>query len=517
MKKKRSLQIGKSVTMLSVLLLVFVVLFLASGVNTNIKGRSLTVAASSSMCADSGGLCVASCPNGYTEDPSLSTECSTDIPHCGDGNCDFNEDCSSCSDCGTCDFFCSDGTLFGECSGDGSEGSLYCNDGELIADCTVGCPACDEAAGYHCDTTTGACSGGIINVSLRCNDGICSPEIGEDCSSCAIDCLPSGPSGQICCIGEFITPVCSSDAQCASGQTCLRPGTCTSYCQGGGGGSPIMSKTEIGGGGGNPTGLVVSDGLKCCVLDSVSTQETTTESESLPGEKVTLESGEIQYVVDLVSAIKRSLDDVETIAKIEIITDTTGKTDSFFLTIKEKTDYSVTLDLEGLVFAINKGERKQIDLDNDGIVDLYITIDDIQEGVDFTFEKYVMTPVENSERVVAGIQQDNAMSFDNKNFKKTLLVVIIVLAGAILVMIIRDNMPKGPKKKNDELEGILNKAKNNLNKGKFHAALASYSSFHDINIPKEFQQEVDKVIDGLNLYVKVNQAQIFSKKKVILS
>src|SRR3989338_2416576 len=132
MKKKRSLQIGKSVTMLSVLLLVFVVLFLAYGVNTNIKGRSLTVAASSSMCADSGGVCVASCPNGYTEDPSLSTECSTDIPHCGDGNCDFNEDCSSCSDCGTCDFFCSDGTLFGECSGDGSEGSLYCNDGELI-------------------------------------------------------------------------------------------------------------------------------------------------------------------------------------------------------------------------------------------------------------------------------------------------------------------------------------------------------------------------------------------------
>src|SRR3989338_2013617 len=124
MKKKRSLQIGKSVTMLSVLLLVFVVLFLASGVNTNIKGRSLTVAASSSMCADSGGLCVESCPDGYTEEPSLSEECSADIPYCGDGSCDLNEDCSICgADCGICTFSCEDGTAFGECNGDQS---LYC-------------------------------------------------------------------------------------------------------------------------------------------------------------------------------------------------------------------------------------------------------------------------------------------------------------------------------------------------------------------------------------------------------
>ena len=69
-------------------------------------------------------------------------------PICGDGTCDFDEDCSSCAaDCGEC------------------ASSSYCGDGTCDFD--------EDAAFCPEDCST-------------CGDGIC--DIYEDCSSCDLDC-----------------------------------------------------------------------------------------------------------------------------------------------------------------------------------------------------------------------------------------------------------------------------------------------------------------------------------------
>jgi hypothetical protein len=119
---------------------------------------------------------------------------------CGDGSCNGDETCSSCSvDCGGCPplAFCGDG---------------ICNNGEDYASCTQDCPyvpPCDStcyscgvnnACGEYCGDciTTPSCGDGSCNGAEAidscsvdcgtdyCGNGYCGST--EDCSICATDC-----------------------------------------------------------------------------------------------------------------------------------------------------------------------------------------------------------------------------------------------------------------------------------------------------------------------------------------
>ena len=512
--KKRKFRLGNTGLMLSFLLLILVFLYLATPLFDNgVKGRSLTLA-SSSLCSDAGGMCAESCPDDYVEEPSLTSECNADLPYCGNGYCDFDEDCSICeSDCGSCTFTCDDETPYDQCTPDLTK---YCDAGSLIDNCVAGCPTCPES--YECNPTTRTCQSIGPSPSGFCGDSICAED--EDCDLCPEDCLSAS---QICCSGTSITPTCTTGS-CPSGQTCNNPGSCSAYCQSSGGStgsSPMAAKTgeQI-----NPSTAAIAPIpstepiVKCCITAEPRRPTTITPEDEMEGERFESPEGEIRYVVDLTTTSIRTLDDVETQAVIEIITDTTGSVASYITTILEKTDNAVTLDIDGITVNINKGETKQIDLDNDGDIDLMITVRDITDTIDFTFEKKLAAPPEEDERVVAGIQRTEP-GFESKYFKKVLLVVIIILAGAILLLLLKENIPRGGKKKpSGDLDDILSKANADMRKGKFDSSLKSYSLIHSMSkkIPNktpELEKEISKVTNALNLYVKIAQAKTLAKSK----
>lgn len=208
-------------------------------------------------CAPGGYACPYGCKDGacLTQQPVGS--------YCGDGRCNGNENCSTCSsDCGTC------------------SSSSYCQDNEVSKRKTQPSPpytkgTCVDAQGSHvdyCDADGVAkdwyCTGGTWNgtkmidgycttggyvCSYGCQDGACilpvcgngNCETGESCSTCPADCAAVNCGGEYCgdgycytdhweyctncpedCTADCYKVVCG-DGACAGNETCSTcPGDC---------------------------------------------------------------------------------------------------------------------------------------------------------------------------------------------------------------------------------------------------------------------------------------------------
>jgi hypothetical protein len=102
--------------------------------------------------------------------------------YCGDGMCDFDEDCSSCSDCD-----CGSGgeAGFGGTDGAGGSDSGYCGDG--VCDYDEDCSSCSDCdCGSGGEAGFGGTDGAGGSGSSYCGDGSC--DFDEDCSFCSTDC-----------------------------------------------------------------------------------------------------------------------------------------------------------------------------------------------------------------------------------------------------------------------------------------------------------------------------------------
>jgi hypothetical protein len=116
---------------------------------------------------------------------------------CGDGVCNGDEDCTSCSaDCGQCD-------------PEPSCGDGRCNGAETCTTCSTDCGPCAPV----------------------CGDGNCDPN--ENCSSCPADCGPC-PVPTYCCqkIDGTCSTVTDCNAECLNdpsglGDSCFANGICT--------------------------------------------------------------------------------------------------------------------------------------------------------------------------------------------------------------------------------------------------------------------------------------------------
>ncbi len=116
--------------------------------------------------------------NDFNYTPKGEGEEAENLNVCGDGKCDINEDCSSCSkDCGSCPAYCGDGK---------------CNPNENCNSCSKDCGACAPAQPYcgdgtcSSDESCSSCSKDCGVCQSYCGDGTC--DTGEDCSSCSKDC-----------------------------------------------------------------------------------------------------------------------------------------------------------------------------------------------------------------------------------------------------------------------------------------------------------------------------------------
>ena len=161
--------------------------------------------------------------------------CTVVQPTCGDGVAEGNEVCDGAD-------------LRGEtCSSQGcTGGSLLCNatcDGFDTSLCN-GCPVCDNdgvcEVGEDCISCANDCISGSTS-GASCGNGICEAGNGEDCLSCAADCngrQGGKPSNRFCCgDGDGQNPILCSDGD---GSVCNSGGfSCTdvpvvggSYCCG---------------------------------------------------------------------------------------------------------------------------------------------------------------------------------------------------------------------------------------------------------------------------------------------
>ena len=114
---------------------------------------------------------------------------------CGDGSCDWNEDCSSCpDDCGPCQW-----------CGDGS-----CNNGEDCSSCESDCGACPPS-GPSC----GELGGDGCSQSGQCPPGYDSLGTTYDCNPCCKQQPPPPPPGPSC--GDLGGNHCSQSGSCPSG------------------------------------------------------------------------------------------------------------------------------------------------------------------------------------------------------------------------------------------------------------------------------------------------------------
>jgi hypothetical protein len=123
-------------------------------------------------------------------------------PTCGDGNCDADEDCSTCkADCGPC-------------GGSGSccqeQATPGCDDAQIQeCVCAQDSYCCSTKWDKWCvqeveDYGCGSCEAGPV-----CGDGNCDP--GEDCKGCEDDCGPCGGATGSCCEAHD-TPGCKDPA-----------------------------------------------------------------------------------------------------------------------------------------------------------------------------------------------------------------------------------------------------------------------------------------------------------------
>jgi len=168
----------------------------------------------------------------------------TEPAYCGDGYCDFGDDCGNCpQDCGTCpepepycgDGICDAGDTCGNCAQDCGAcpppepfcGDGYCDFGDDCGNCPADCGACPAPEPFCgdgvCDAgdTCGNCPqdcGACPPPEPFCGDGYC--DFGDDCSTCPEDCGFCEGSccedhGGIGCEDPDVTDaVCAIDAFC---------------------------------------------------------------------------------------------------------------------------------------------------------------------------------------------------------------------------------------------------------------------------------------------------------------
>jgi hypothetical protein len=166
------------------------------------------ICAVDSFCCDVywDGLCV------YEVETVCGKTCNDNQTYgkCGDGQCQGNEDCSTCpTDCGFCPPEC---------------GNLWCEYGESCDTCSQdcgACPTCGDAVcdfGESCDTCSQDCG-----ACPFCGDGVCS-FFDETCDSCPSDCTSCACNDE-CQIGP---PQLSSCSACVS-QVCAQDFFCCTY------------------------------------------------------------------------------------------------------------------------------------------------------------------------------------------------------------------------------------------------------------------------------------------------
>jgi len=115
--------------------------------------------------------------------------------------------------------FCFSGTL---CGGTCYNTSGKCCSGVWYSGTNRCCSNSDCTSEEYCSSNS---------CTDKCGNGIC--ESGETCSSCPCDCGCS--SGKLCCAGNCITPVCSSNSNCSDGNpctidSCSNARTCSASC-----------------------------------------------------------------------------------------------------------------------------------------------------------------------------------------------------------------------------------------------------------------------------------------------
>ena len=151
---------------------------------------------------------------------------------CGDTVCEVGEDSCLCeADCGAppaAELACEDG-VDGDC-----DGQIDCADSDCSAvlACLCGNGVCD--AGEDCGSCATDCISGSGGDS--CGNGVCEPLTGEDCGSCDADCngrQNGKPTNRFCCgDGDGQAAVSCADGRCTeSGWACDDAATGT-YCCG---------------------------------------------------------------------------------------------------------------------------------------------------------------------------------------------------------------------------------------------------------------------------------------------
>ncbi len=146
---------------------------------------------------------------------------------CGNGNCDFSENCVSCpKDCSCAPGICD--TKTATCLEQNLCGNNKCDPGENCAHCSKDCKCSGSEV---CDPVGQKCI-----VQTACGNGSCETAKGENCSTCIKDC--PCPSKQICQSGACVEPsacgngvcdttkgencsTCSKDCACKNGQQCI--------------------------------------------------------------------------------------------------------------------------------------------------------------------------------------------------------------------------------------------------------------------------------------------------------
>jgi len=117
--------------------------------------------------------------DGLVEHQSCSAQCTlVNLQYCGDGSCNNQENCSSCSqDCGQC------GGGGGICGNGLTEGQEACDNG------TTNGQVCTAAYGQTCQYCTTDCTMATVS-GPHCGDGSCNGD--ETCSTCSQDCGSCG-------------------------------------------------------------------------------------------------------------------------------------------------------------------------------------------------------------------------------------------------------------------------------------------------------------------------------------
>ena len=153
-----------------------------------------------------------------------TTACLLDS-HCGAGlRCTIDNCCPPPYDAGSCTLVCEEGCVNGGTCDTGYEvcGADPCGNGacepgigENCTTCPVDCPCADGEA-----CVDGAC----IQV---CGNGVCEPGIGENCATCPLDCPCAGGEE---CVGGACLALCGNGT-CDPGENgCSCPEDCTGGC-----------------------------------------------------------------------------------------------------------------------------------------------------------------------------------------------------------------------------------------------------------------------------------------------